>query len=155
MRAMPKTFVFGLISFFLALLMGCHGSVEYIDEMEMLPVKEELIEFSLGHHVIPIPATLPGDGIEWAHGNSLCLTFDLCAIIDPKHEKYVHSQWEHAEGIFRNDVNEVCRQARLDELTDEPDLITLRGRLTEIATRRLGKDRIRRLVLNGINLQPL
>ena len=145
----------GLAALFLVALLGCGGSVEYFDEMEMMPVKERLLEFPLGHHVVPIPVELPAEGIEWTHGNAICLTFDLFAVVQPSHEKYLIKEWERQEGNFRNDVIEVCRQSTLDELASEPDLTTLRSRLTELTTRRLGKDRVRRLVLSEISLQPL
>ena len=144
-----------LVTLFLTAIIGCGKSVQYFDEMEMLPVKEELVEFPLGHHAVPVPSQVPHEGTEWTHGNAIYISFDLHAVIRPDHEKILTVEWERQEGNFRNDVIEACRRTTLGELTEEPDLTTLKERLTEVATRRLGSNRIRRLVLSQISLQPL
>lgn len=144
----------GLAVPMLIVVLGCGRSVEYFDEMQMLPVKEELVEFFLGHHGVPVPSKTFQEGVPWTHGNKLYIAFDLHALISPSHTESLTKAWKRQECSFRNDVIKACRCSSLDELT-EPDLITLKGQLTELTTKRLGGRRIRRLVLTNVSLQLL
>lgn len=155
MRAVQNTLGDGLLALTFLFWIGCGESVEYLDETKLLPAEEKLLEFPLGHHRMPLPIAISKDDMPWSHGNAFYLSFDLYAIIHPSHEKDVLLEWKRQEGNFHYDVIELCRHATLDELTEETDLTTLKERLTELAARRLGESRIRRVVFSNINLQPL
>ena len=137
----------------MASIAGCGGTVEYFEEMELLPAKEKLIEHSLGHFGMPVPVKTPVEGTNWTHGNAIHLSFDLHAVVGPRDEKAIAKAWEQYEGNFRNDLLQLCRHASLDELT-EPGLLTLKGRLTDMIGRYLGERRVRRLVFTKIKVMP-
>lgn len=149
-----RLFTCSFMAVLVAVVAGCSKPVEYFEEMKMMPTKEKLLEFPLGHFDVPIPVQPSSETTEWTHGNTVHIGFKLYAVIHPSDEKAIVKSWSHHEWNFRDDVLQICRSATLSELI-EPGLSTLKGRLTEAAGRRLGGGRIRRLVMSEVNVLPL
>jgi hypothetical protein len=142
-------------TFLLLALAGCGSTpMDYLDEMEFLPVREKLVETQLDTFAIPVPAADRDSRERVAQRNRLQVVFKIYALVRPRDEDAILMEWKRQRGKFRDDVMKTCREATLDELT-EPALATLKGRLAELASRRLGRDRIRRLVLDEITVRPL
>ncbi len=161
-----KMFMFGvkstrslaLVFAVLLLLLGIVGcgpeASDALEEAEFLPVKEELVETRITRFSVPVPA-VDRDHVEpEEYRNWLQVRFDLYAVVRPKDELAVQAEWNRQEGKFRAEVIKLCRTATLDELT-EPALTTLKGRIAELALRRLGRRRVRSLVLTEVAMKQL
>jgi hypothetical protein len=138
----------------LAVTAGCGGGESvFLNEVDLLPTKEALVELSLGHFGMPVPVEMPLEETEWSHGNALQLSFDLYAVVAPNDEEAVANVWSEQEGSLRDAILRLCRHATLDELT-EPGLLSVKGRLTEVVSQNLGPRLVRRLVLTEVMVIP-
>ncbi|HEX3600267.1 MAG TPA: flagellar basal body-associated FliL family protein [Lacipirellulaceae bacterium] len=122
--------------------------------MDLLPVEEELTEFSLGEYKIPIP--IPEDRGQNRIGRSNRLQFEflLYALVSPKEQSQFQDAWSRHEGEIRDQVINICRNATVDELR-EPELSTLKARLTDVLGSQLGEKRLRQLLITDVASQQL
>jgi hypothetical protein len=56
--------------------------------------------------------------------------------------------------MIRNDVINICRTASVSDL-QEPELATLKARLTNVLAARLGEKRLRQLLITDVASQEL
>jgi len=113
-----------------------------------------LKEFLLGDYKIPISVIEDHSQNKVTRRNRLQLDFKLFALVTPKEKPRIEEAWGHHEGQIRDEVINVCRGASMDEL-QEPELTTLKARLTDILTAKLGEKPLRALVINQIVTQQL
>jgi flagellar basal body-associated protein FliL len=135
---------------------GCHSKSSFkFDTMDQLPPEEVLNEFPLGDYKIPISVvTEDRSQNKLTRRNRMQLDFKLFALVSPKEKPQIEEAWGHHEGQIRDDVMNVCRSASVDEL-QEPELTTLKARLTDVLTAKLGEKPLRALVINQIVTQQL
>jgi hypothetical protein len=139
----------------ISVLVGCSAKSTFkFDQMDLLPAEEELTEFSLGEYKIPIP--IPDDGTpdNLSRHNRIQFDFDLYALISPKEESQIKDAWDRHEGVIRDQVISICRSASVDEL-QEPELATLKARLTDFVGTQLGEQRLRQLLITDVVSQRL
>ena len=134
---------------------GCHKKTTFqFDGLDVLPPEEELKEFPLGQYKIPIPIVEDRSQNKLIRRNRFQLDFTLFALVSPKEESQIEDAWEHHEGQIRDDVMSICRSATIDEL-QEPELATLKARLTDALATKLGEKQLRQLVINEVVSQQL
>lgn len=134
---------------------GCQKKSTFqFDGLELLPPEEELKEFSLGQYKIPIPIVENRGESKLIRRNRFQFDFTLFALVSPKEESQIEDAWERHEGQIRDQVMSVCRSATLDEL-QEPELATLKARLTDVLAAKLGDKPLRQLVINEVVSQQL
>src|SRR4029078_9704087 len=124
------------------------------DRLDMLPPEEELKEFPLGEYKIPIPIVEDRAQNKLTRRNRFQFQFALYAVVSPKDKSQIEDAWDGHEGQIRDQVMNVCRSASLDEL-QEPELSTLKARLTDVLAAKLGEKPLRALVINEVVSQQL
>jgi hypothetical protein len=122
--------------------------------LDVAPVVEELNELSLGEYKIPIPIAVDDGAESQVYRNRLQLDFQLYALVAPKEETNVADAWKRHEGVIRDKVINICRSASVDELL-EPELATLKARLTDELASQLGEKRLRQLLITDVVSQQL
>jgi Flagellar basal body-associated protein FliL len=134
---------------------GCSSKPAFkFDRMDQLPAEEQLAEFSLGEYKIPIPVT-EGRGQDKAiRRNRLQFDFELYALVSPHERPQFEDAWGRHEGAIRDQVISICRNATVDELL-EPELATLKARLTDVLALELGEKRLRQLLITDVESQEL
>ena len=100
--------------------------------------------FSLGEYKIPIPVADERNKGRFAARNRFQFDFQLFALVSPNEESQIADAWERHEGVIRNQVINICRSASVEEL-QEPELATLKARLTDVLAAQLGEKRLRQL----------
>ncbi len=136
-------------------LAGCHSSPTYeFDELDSTLAQDELVEFSLGKYVIPIPLVRSYADNEGPKRNRVEFSFELHALIAADYESEITDLWDRHEGTIRDRVILVCRNATVDEL-QEPELATLKSHLTDVVQAELGSKRIRRLLISEVETRRL
>lgn len=134
--------------------LGCGSDPKFeFDRMDLLPVKENLSEFPLGQYKIPIPVT-DSNTDSARPRNRLQMDFQLYALVAPSEEAQLADAWKRHEGAIRNEVINVCRGASVRDL-QEPELATLKARLANVLSARLGDKRLRQLLITDIACQEL
>ncbi len=134
---------------------GCRSKSSFqFDGMELLPPEEELKEFPLGQYKIPIPLVDDRGQSKLTRRNRFQFDFTLYALVSSKEKSQIADAWERHEGQIRDQVMNVCRSATLDEL-QEPELATLKARLTDVLAAKLGDKPLRQLVINEVVSQQL
>ena len=134
---------------------GCQKKATFqIDGIDVLPPEEELKEFPLGQYKIPIPIVEDRSQNKLTRRNRFQFDFSLFALVSPKEESQIEDAWERHEGQIRDQVMSVCRSATLEELR-EPELATLKARLTDVLATKLGEKQLRQLVINEVVSQQL
>ena len=134
---------------------GCKSKAPFqLDGIDVLPPVEELKEFSLGQYQIPISIVEDRNQSKLTRQNSFQFDFTLYALVSPKEKSQIEDAWERHEGQIRDQVINVCRSATLDEL-QEPELVTIKARLTDVLAAKLGEKPLRQLVFNAVVSQPL
>jgi hypothetical protein len=134
---------------------GCSSAPEFeFDDLNLVPVQEELSEFSLGKYWIPIPLVDNRDSNRPPRRNKLQVEFELFALFSPHDEWQITEGWKRHEGKIRDRVIRICRNASLDEL-QEPELETLKDQLMDALAPHLGEKELRRLVITEIVSQEL
>jgi hypothetical protein len=111
-------------------------------------------EVSLGKHEIPLPINYDRTSEQGPRRNRLRLDFELHAVVAPEQASHVIHNWERHEGVIRDRVIRVCRNASLAEL-QEPELSTLKARLMDALAPHLGEQEIRRLLMTEVVTQQL
>ena len=136
-------------------VVGCKSKAPFqLDGIDLLPPMEELKEFSLGQYQIPILIVDDRNQSKLARHNAFQFDFKLYALVSPKEKSQIEDAWERHEGQIRDQIINVCRSATLDEL-QEPELVTLKARLTDVLAAKLGDKPLRQLVFNAVVSQPL
>jgi hypothetical protein len=139
----------------LAAALGCNSKSKFkFDCMDILPAEEELNEFPLGQYKVPVPlADTPGHS-RFGGCNRLQFDFELFALVSPKEQSQFNDAWTRHEGVIRDRVIDICRRATAEELM-EPELSTLKARLTDALASQLGERRLRQLLINNVVSQEL
>ncbi len=141
---------FGLIA-----ASGCGSKSKFkFDCMDVLPAEEELNEFPLGQYKIPVPLVDTPGHSRFGGCNRLQFDFELFALVSPKEQSQFKDAWTRHEGVIRDRVIDICRRATADELM-EPELSTLKARLTDALATQLGERRLRQLLINNVVSQEL
>jgi hypothetical protein len=129
---------------------GCSAKSKFkFDEMDVAPAVEELAEFSLGQYKIPIAISVDDGAEAQVRRNRLQFDFQLYALVTPKEEPQLADAWERHQGVIRDNVINICRNASVDEL-QEPELATLKARLTDVLASQLGEKRLRQLLITDV-----
>jgi Flagellar basal body-associated protein FliL len=134
---------------------GCGAKSKFkFDELDVAQTVEELAEFSLGDYKIPIPVAVDDGAEAQVRRNCLQFEFQLYALVAPKEEYQLAEAWERHQGVIRDKVIIICRSATVDDL-QEPELATLKARLTDVLAAQLGEKRFRQLLITDVVSQPL
>ncbi len=134
---------------------GCRSKSSFqFDRLDLLPPEEELKEFPLGQYKIPIPIVDDRGQNKLTRCNRFQFDFTLYALVSPEEKSQMEAAWDRHEGQIRDQVMSVCRNASLDEL-QEPELATLKARLTDVLAAKLGEKPLRQLVINEVVSQKL
>ncbi len=134
---------------------GCSSKPKFaFDQMDLLPAEEELTEFSLGEYKIPIPLADDVNADKVSRHNRIQFEFNLYALVSPKEESQFKDAWDRHEGVIRDQVINICRSASVDEL-QEPELATLKARLTDVMAAELSEKRLRQLLITDVVSQEL
>ena len=151
-RASFRTCLLAILS---GALSGCSSEPAFkFDRMDLLPAEEEIAEFSLGEYKIPIPVSEVRDGNNTARRNRMQFDFELYALVSPQEQSQFEDAWGRHEGVIRDRVINICRSATIEELF-EPELATLKARLTDVLASQLGKKRLRQLLITDVVSQEL
>jgi hypothetical protein len=147
--------LFGVVGILGCVAGGCQSKSSFqFDGLDLLPPQEELKEFSLGQYKIPISIVEDRGQSKLTRRNRFQFDFALYALVSPKEKSLIEDAWENHEGEIRDQVMRVCRGASLDEL-QEPELATLKARLTDVLAAKLGDMPLRQLVINQVVSQQL
>jgi hypothetical protein len=119
----------------------------------LAPPQEELSEFLLGKYSIPIPLVVQRPN-QPPHHNCFQLDFELYALVRPESKSSISDDWARHEGMIRDDVIRVCRNASVDEL-HEPELSTLKARLMDVLAAQIGAKDVRQLLITEVVSQKL
>jgi hypothetical protein len=134
---------------------GCGSKQRFqFDRMDLLPAEEELSEFPLGEYKIPIPVPDDRNQAGSPRRNRFQFDFHLFALVSPKEESQIEDAWELHKGVIRDQVINICRSATIEEL-QEPELATLKARLTDVLADQLGEKRLRQLLITDVVSQEL
>jgi hypothetical protein len=129
---------------------GCGSQESYaFDELDLTPAQDELIEFSLGKYVIPIPLVKSTGMDEGLKRNRVEFSFALHALVTSDCKQQLAAQWKRHEGKLRDRIILVCRNATSGDL-QEPDLATLKSHLTDAVYAELGANCVRRLLISEV-----
>jgi hypothetical protein len=136
-------------------LLGCQSKTSFeLDQLDVAPAEEELTEFPLGEYKIPIPLADDRDQTTIVRRNRLEFDFQLFALVSPKEESQFEDAWNRHEGVIRDQVISICRRATVEEL-QEPELVTLKARLTDVLASQLGEKRLRQILITDVVSQEL
>jgi hypothetical protein len=134
---------------------GCGSRPKFeFDELDLVPVQEELAEFLLGRYSIPIPVAEHRRDNHAVHRNRFQLDFQLFALVSPHEQSYIEHAWELHRGTIRDRVIRVCRNASVDEL-QEPELATLKAQLFDALRPHLGENDVRQLLITEVVSQEI
>jgi hypothetical protein len=136
-------------------LAGCGHQAEFeFDHLDVAPVEEELAEVPLGEYHIPVPVAQARGRKQPEQRNRLQLDFRLVALVPPADEPLFSDAWQRHEGQIRDRVISICRNASAEELL-EPELATLKARLTDALASQVGEKGMRQLLITDLVSQPL
>lgn len=134
---------------------GCSSKSSFkFDHMDVIPAEEELNEFPLGEYKIPVPLIDSPGHSRFGRCNRLQFDFELFALVSPKEQSQFEDAWNRHEGVIRDRVIDICRRASAEELM-EPELSTLKARLSDTLASQLGERRLRQLLINNVVCQEL
>src|SRR3954451_9046059 len=134
---------------------GCNSKATFqLDGVDVPPPVEELKEFPLGEYQIPISVVDDRNQAKLTRHNRFQFNFSLYALVSPREKSQIEDAWGRYEGQIRDQVISICRSATLDEL-QEPELATLKARLTDVLAAKFGEKPLRQLVLNAVVSQSL
>lgn len=132
---------------------GCGSEPAFeFDELDLVAAEEELEEFPLGEYAIPIPAVQKSAGGSGKH-NRIQFDFELFALVSPHEKSKLSHAWNRHEGMIRDRVIRVCRNASL-EVLHEPELATLKAKLMDALAAHLGDD-IHQLLITEVVTQEI
>lgn len=134
---------------------GCGSKPNFeFDRVGLIPIEENLSEFTLGEFKIPIPVSDERNPIHLVRHNRFQFDFQLHALVSPGDKAQLAEAWKRHEGMLRNQVISICRSASVRDFM-EPDLATLKARLTNVLAARLGEKRVRQLLITDVVSQEL
>ncbi len=134
---------------------GCGPKEDFeFDELDLTPAQDELIEFSLGKYVIPIPLLKSTGSDTGVKRNRVEFSFALHALVSNDCKKQLAGQWKRHAGKLRDRIILVCRNATVDEL-QEPELAMLKSHLTDAVHAEFGPRCIRRLLISEVTTRKL
>lgn len=155
MDPIVKPILIALLFGMLCATPGCGGSEDFeFDELDLTPTQDELIEFSLGKYVVPIPLLQAATLEEGVKRNRVEFAFSLYALVSPECKKKLSTEWKRHEGKVRDRVILVCRNATAEDL-QESELAKLKSHLTDAVHAELGKQCIRRLLISDVVVRKL
>ena len=155
MNLIIKFTIVALVAGLLCTAPGCGGQEDFeFDELDLTPTQDELIEFSLGKYIVPIPLIQAISLDEGVKRNRVEFAFSLYALVSPECEKRLKSQWKRYEGKLRDRVILVCRNATAEDL-QEQELATLKSHLTDAVHAELGTQCIRKLLISEVVTRKL
>jgi flagellar basal body-associated protein FliL len=125
-----------------------------LDELDLTPAHDEMIEFPLGSYTVPIPVVQSKNRDQPVRANRLEFSFQLYALVTPDQQSSLADAWERHEGKIRDRVIRVCRNATLGDL-QEPELATLKSHLADAVQAELGAKGVRRLLITEVVSQEL
>lgn len=136
-------------------LPGCGGSDPEValEELEVVPLAEQLSELDLGSFVIPVPLT-EHDSLEPVRENHLEMKFGLHALVTPKQLQDSEDLRELRAGELRDRVIRVCRNTALHELQD-PDFSTFKLRLLDAIQPLFEGSMLDGLLLTNVQIESL
>jgi hypothetical protein len=119
---------------------GCGSDPAFeFDQLDLVAAEEELEEFPLGEYAIPIPAAEKTAGGGTSKHNRFQMAFELFALVSPHEKSNLSQTWERHQGMIRDRVIRVCRDASL-EVLHEPELSTLKAKLMDALAVHLGEN---------------
>jgi hypothetical protein len=134
---------------------GCGSQPAFeFDELDLVPVQEELTEFLLGKYTIPIPIVEYRRDSPPRSRNRFQLDFQLFALVSPHAKSQIEHAWEQHQGKIRDRVIRVFRNASADEL-QEPELATLKAQLADALRPHLGENEVRQLLITEVVSQEI
>jgi flagellar basal body-associated protein FliL len=134
--------------------LGCGSPPAFeFDELDLVAAEEELEEFSLGEYAIPIPEAQKSVGGSAGKHNRIQMDFELFALVSAHEKSKLSHAWERHEGMIRDRVIRVCRNASL-EVLHEPELGTLKAKLMDALAAHLGDD-IHQLLITEVVTQEI
>ena len=155
MSPIVKLTIMALVAGLLCAAPGCGEQEDFeFDELDLTPAQDEMIEFSLGKYVVPIPLIQAVSLDEGVKRNRVEFAFSLYALVSPDCEKRLRSQWKRYEGKLRDRVILVCRNATAEDL-QEQEFATLKSHLTDAVHAELGTQCIRRLLITDVVVRKL
>jgi len=133
---------------------GCGASSavvleDYLEEIEFEVPLNSAVEVPLGKYSIPIAARSNQDSFNEQEAIWIQLKFDLFAVVAPENESALLAAWEHHRGLYYDGALKICRSASLDDVLD-PNLASIKSRLTDLSRSIFGKTRIRQLLYSNI-----
>lgn len=137
-------------------LLGCGSDASLrLEHLELLPEEDaDTVEFALGEYDIPIPEHgAITDGTRPPR-NYMQLEFSLFAEIATKDQPHLAQVFARHEGMVRDRVIQVFRNATLEDL-DEPNLVTLKLRLVDAIEPVLGQHLVRRAIIPALQRYEL
>ena len=142
----------GLLAFS---IVGCGSTPTYeFDELDSTPAQDDLIEFSFGKYVIPIPLAKSFAANEEQKRNRLEFSFELHALITGDYESELKGLWKQHKSSIRDQVILVCRTATIEEI-QEPEFATLKSHLSDAIQEELGTKDIRRILISEVRTRQL
>jgi Flagellar basal body-associated protein FliL len=145
--------LFGNVAAFMAAGCGSPPPIDF-DALGLVPAQEKLAELSLGKYSVPIPITDGEEGGRARRRNRFQFDFELYALVAPNQTAQIEDAWHRHEGQLRDRVMRVCRSVSIDDLA-EPELATLRARLTDAVQAQLGENEIRQILITDVVSQEI
>jgi len=119
---------------------GCGSEPAFeFDELDLAGAENKLDEVPLGEYSIPIPTADGKAGSQDSKVNRFQIDFELFALVSPHQTSKLSEVWRRHQGVIRDRVIRVCRDASLDVL-HEPELATLKAKLIDALGPQLGDD---------------
>jgi hypothetical protein len=126
---------------------GCGSQPEFdFEKFELVSAQEGFTEFSLGKYTVPIPTVELQPNRPPIQRNRLEFDFRLFAVVPLDEQSKIEDDWKRHEGKIRDQVIRVCRHASVDDLL-EPELTTLKARLSSALRPQLGDYQLRQLLI--------
>jgi hypothetical protein len=126
---------------------GCSSAPEFeFDKFELVSAQKGFTEFALGKYTIPIPTVEHQPNEKPIQRNRLEFDFRLFAVVPLDEQSKIEDDWKRHEGKIRDQVIRVCRNASVDDLL-EPELTTLKARLSSALRSQLGDCQLRQLLI--------
>ena len=137
------------------IVVGCSSPPPFdFDSLGLVPAQEKLAEIPLGRYTVPIPAAMNQDDHEARRRNRFQFDFELYALVAPNQTAQIEDAWHRHEGQLRDRMMRVCRSVSIDDLA-EPELATLRARLTDAVQAQLGENEIRQILITDVVSQEI
>ena len=140
-------------------LPGCGNEVEtrledYLMELEFETPLDSAREIKLGSYFISVAARQQETSRNEYDRKWMRLNFELMAVVDPRYESRVRSEIARHRGLLDDTVMLVCRNASLDELTDNRWAI-LKSRIIDRLRPILGEDYLRQVIVVNNLHEPI